>query len=364
MVQLSLNRRVRRSPFSDKVEAAGVSAYTVYNHMRLPTVFRSLTEDYAHLKQAVQLWDVSAERQVEIKGADAEKLVQMSTPRDLSRMADDQCYYIPTVNAAGKMTNDPVLNKIGADRFWVSLADSDLLLYYQGLAAGLKLDVEISEPNIHPLAIQGPKANELVERLFGAEYAATKFFRHKTVRIGQTDMILARSGWSVQGGFELYFDATEDAGTFWDRAMEAGRDLDIHAGCPNGIERIEGGLLSFGSDMTFGDTPYEAGLGKYCHDTPACLGHAALQSATIPERQIRAIEIAGDNLPACDRTWPLKDADGGYAGQITSAAQSPDFKCGVAIGMVEADYLAAGSELTVETSTGPRACTVRDKFWI
>ena len=159
--------RLRRTPFSRRVEAAGVQGYTVYNRMLLPSVFRSLEEDYAHLKSAVQVWDVACERQVEIVGPDARRLVQMTTPRDLSKMADDQCYYIPMVDTRGAMLNDPVLNKLAADRFWVSLADGDMLYYYMGLASGLGLDVRVFEPDVSPLAIQGPRADELVRRVFG-----------------------------------------------------------------------------------------------------------------------------------------------------------------------------------------------------
>ena len=82
MALISPSRRLRRTPFSDGVEAAGVKAYTVYNHMLLPTVFRSVEEDYHHLKQAVQVWDVACERQVELRGPDAGRLMQLLTPRD------------------------------------------------------------------------------------------------------------------------------------------------------------------------------------------------------------------------------------------------------------------------------------------
>ena len=154
---LSCSIRLRRTPFSRRVEAAGVKAYTVYNHMLVPTVFRSVEEDYAHLKSAVQVWDVSCERQVEIAGPDARRLVQITTPRDLANMAEDQCYYLPIVDERGAMLNDPVLIKLAEDRYWVSLADTDMLFYYKGLANGFGLDVKVLEPDASPLAIQGPK---------------------------------------------------------------------------------------------------------------------------------------------------------------------------------------------------------------
>ncbi|SVE50228.1 uncharacterized protein METZ01_LOCUS503082, partial [marine metagenome] len=173
--------RVRRTPFSRRVEEAGVRAYSVYNHMLIPQSFRSPEEDCAHLKQAVQVWDVSCERQVEIKGPDALELMQMTTPRNLSGMADDQCYYVPMVDAQGQMLNDPVAIRLAEDRYWLSLADSDMLYYCKGLAIGRGLNVEVFEPDISPLAVQGPQADELIGRVFGPEIVATRFFRHKTI---------------------------------------------------------------------------------------------------------------------------------------------------------------------------------------
>ena len=363
---LSCSNRTRRTPFSRRVEAAGVKAYTTYNHMLLPTVFETVEEDYAHLKSAVQIWDVSCERQVEIVGPDARKLVAMTTPRDLGRMTDDRCYYIPMVDDQGAMLNDPVLIKLSNDRYWVSLADTDMLYYYKGLATGFGLNVSVFEPDVSPLGIQGPRANELVRNAFGQEIVDTKFFRHKTINFRGKDMIIARSGWSRQGGFEIYLDGSQYGEALWDLLFDAGKDLDVHAGCPNGIERIEGGLLSFGNDVSMDHTPFEAGLGKYCQlDTAAdCLGHAALLKAQHPARQIRPVEIDGPAVPGVQHLWPLKSKDDAPAGNISSAMWSPDFKTNVAIAMVNKDYCDAGTQLLTEAADGTRNVTVKESFWI
>lgn len=357
--------RVRRTPFSFRVEAEGVSAYTVYNHMLLPTCFRSLEEDCRHLKSAVQLWDVSCERQVEITGPDAQRLVQMTTPRDLARMQDDQCFYIPMVDAGGRILNDPVLIRLGEDRFRVSLSDSDMLHYFKGLAAGFGLDAEVIEPDVSPLAIQGPKADDVVAAVFGDEAVALRFFRHMRVEVAGRGMVLARSGWSHQGGFELYLEGTENGEAVWDMVMEAGRAFDIRAGCPNTIERIEGGLLSYGSDMTSEHTPLEAGLGRYCAlDTDTgCLGRAALQAEREPARMVRPVEIHGDRVPPLRFRWTLEGPDGAFAGTVSSAIWSPDCGVNVAIAMIERDFLDADTPLRCATPDGPRDATVRDRFW-
>ena len=358
--------RLRRTPFSRRVEAAGATAYTVYNHMLLASFFRSVEEDYAHLKRAVQVWDVSCERQVEIVGPDASRLVQLTTPRDLSRMADDQCYYIPMVDEDGRMLNDPILIKLADDRYWVSIADTDMLYYFKGLANGFGLNAKAFEPDVSPLAIQGPKADKLVARVFGQEIVDTKFFRYKTINFQGKDMIIARSGWSHQGGFELYLDGSEYGEPLWDLLFESGKDLDVRAGGPNLIERIEAGLLSYGNDITIDTTPFEAGLGKYCNLDAAtgCLGHEALLTQKDPRRQIRSISIDGPPVPTITSYWPLKDHEGNGAGHISSATWSPDFRTNVAIGMVHRAYWTPGTQLIVETEDGEQPALVRDSFWI
>ena len=343
--------RIRRTPFSSRVERAGVKAYTVYNHMLLPQVFESIEEDYAHLKRSVQLWDVAAERQVEVVGPDASRLVQMTTPRDITGMANDQCVYIPMVDERGRMLNDPVAIKRDSNRYWLSLADTDMLYYCKGLAAGFGLDVEVFEPDVSPLAVQGPKADQLIARVFGEEVAATRFFRYQTVLVEGHEMVIARSGWSHQGGFEIYLDGSDYGEALWDLLFDAGQDLDIRAGCPNTIERIEAGLLSFGSDMTIEHTPFEMGLGKYCDlDTAtSCLGHKALLENQKPARQVRPLTIVGAALPPIDYRWNLTNSDGESVGYVSSVAWSPDFVENVAIGMVSQTHWDAGTALEVQT---------------
>jgi dimethylsulfoniopropionate demethylase len=358
--------RVRRTPFSRRVEEAGVKAYSVYNHMLIPQVFRSVEDDYAHLKRAVQVWDVACERQVEINGPDALKLVQMTTPRDISRMATDQCFYIPMVDEHGGMLNDPVAVKLGQDRYWLSISDSDMLYYCKGLAAGFALDVRVFEPDVSPLAIQGPYADRLVARVFGEEIVNTRFFRYKSITFEGQEMVIARSGWSHQGGFEIYVDGAQHGEALWDVLFTAGRDLDVRAGCPNLIERIEAGLLSMGSDIMTEHTPFEVGLGKYCdlETAQTCLGHAALCLKRDPKRQIRAVAIEGPPVPSINERWPMTTLKDQPAGYISSATWSPDFDTNVAIGMLEQSCWQPGSRLVAKTPVGERAALVKENFWI
>ncbi len=366
MAMISPSRRLRRTPFSEGVEAAGVKAYTIYNRMLLPTVFRSVEEDYRHLKDAVQLWDVAVERQVEVRGPDAGKLIQMLTPRDLRGMLPGQCYYMPVVDETGGMLNDPVVVKLSEDRWWISIADSDLLLWVKGVAYGYRLDVLVDEPDISPLAVQGPKADDLMARVFGESVRDVRFFRFGWFEFQGRSLVVARSGYSKQGGFEIYVEGADIGMPLWNALMEAGKDLDVHAGCPNNIERIEGGLLSYGNDMTDDNTPHECGLGRFCNTATAigCIGRDALLRVSMegPVQQIRPIAINAKALPSCDRAWPLM-AGSRRVGQVTSAAISLDHGEGVAIGMVRMTHWDAGTPLHLETPEGSFDAEVREQFW-
>ncbi|NQV99480.1 MAG: dimethylsulfoniopropionate demethylase [Rhodospirillales bacterium] len=364
---LSISRRTRQTPFSRRVTASGVKAYTVYNHMLLPTVFESIEADYHHLKTQVQIWDVACERQIEVRGPDAARLVQMLTPRDLGDMDTGQCYYTPMVDETGGMLNDPLTLKRAEDRYWISVADSDLLLWIKGLAYGLRLDVAVTEPDVSPLAIQGPKAEELVARVFGPAVRDIRFFRYALLPFEGQQLVVARSGYSKQGGFEIYVDGSDLGEPLWDALMIAGRDLEVRAGGPNLIERIEAGLLSYGNDMTRENTPHECGLGRFCQTRSAigCVGRDALLRVATegPVRQIRSIDIAGDALAPCAELWPVF-AGASQIGHISSVAWSPDFTTNVALGMIARSHWQAGTAIEIATPDGMRAAVVREKSFI
>lgn len=366
MAVIAPSRRVRRTPFSAGVEAAGVMAYTVYNRMLLPATFRGVEEDYRHLKTAVQVWDVACERQVELRGPDAARLMQMLTPRDLRGMTAGQCYYVPIVDETGGMLNDPVAVKLAEDRWWISIADSDLLYWVKAIAHGWRLDVLVDEPDVSPLAIQGPKADDLMARVFGDGVRDLRFFRFGEFDFKGRGMVIARSGYSKQGGFEIYVEGTDQGMPLWHALMEAGADLDVHAGCPNLIERIEGGLLSYGNDMTDDNTPHECGLARFCntHTAIGCIGRDALLRVAKegPVQRICAVSVAGPPVPVCDRWWPVMAGER-PVGRISSAAWSPDYETNVSIGMIRMTHWDGGTALTVEAPDGAREAEVRSEFW-
>lgn len=357
---LNFSRRLRRTPYTASAEKAGVTGFSVVNHMLLPKAYaRSVEDDYWHLREHVQIWDVACQRQVQITGKDAARLVQWMTPRDISRAKVGDCLYVPITDETGGLINDPVLLKLAEDRFWLSVADSDLLLYAKGLALGRGLAVGITEPDVSPLAIQGPKAEALLAGLFGAHVRDIGFFKFGWIDFAGTRQLIARSGYSRQGGFEIYLNGGHLGAALWDAIWEAGQAFDIAPGCPNLIERIEGGLLSYGNEMTRENTPLEIGLEKFCSldGSVDYLGQAALQRAVDVGvgRQIRGVLFDGGPCPTCAAPWPVLVGDR-QVGQITSAIWSPRLKRNVGLSLIDRAFWDPGKSVEVACADG----TLRD----
>ena len=358
---LAISRRTRSTPYTSRVEAAGVQSYTVYNHMLLPTSFRGVEVDYWHLRNAVQVWDVGCERQVELRGRDAARLAQLLTVRDLRKLTVGRCAYAPVLDDDGHILNDPIVLRLAEDQFWFSVADTDVVLWAGGIARGMGLDVQVHEPDVWPLALQGPRADDVAALIFGEAVRAIKFFGFARLPFEGRELVVARSGWSAQGGFEFYVDDAEVGGRLYDALMTAGEPFDIGPGCPNLIERIEAGLLSVGNDVTREDTALEAGLDRYCALTAPIeaigLGALRCQAASGVTRRLCGLTIDGDPVPALRAPWPVH-ADTGPVGSVTSATWSPRLHGNVALAMLAIEYTTEGIVLEIESPDGPRTARV------
>ena len=352
-------RRTRRSPFSDLVEAYGVTGWTTYNHMLLPVAFGDPVEQYHHLKRAVQVWDVAAERQVEVVGPDAEHLVQLMTCRNVTGMPTLQCRYAPLVDGEGMMLNDPLILRPDDERWWISIADTDVLLWALGLATGLGLSVTVSEPDVNPLAIQGPLADELAARVFGDGVRELGFFRAGRFTHDGHEHLVARCGWSGQGGFEVFVEGWERCGPLWTQLFAAGTDLEVRPGGPNASERIEAGLLSYGNDISIHDDPYQCGLGRYVDPDAACLGREALRVLSDPTRKLRGIVFEEGQLPPLVQHWAVQ-VDDAPVGYVTSAAMSPGWGSGIGIAMLDRSAWPVGTPVLVAAPDGKRRARVAD----
>jgi dimethylsulfoniopropionate demethylase len=329
--------------------------------MWLPTVFEGLREDYAHLKRYAQIWDVSVERQVEIKGPDAHKLACLISARDLSNAQVGRCYYAPICDQDGRMINDPVALRIADDQYWFSIADSDLLLWVQGLALGMGLDVAVCEPDVSPLAIQGPMAEDLMVDVFGETIRDIKFFRFTAFEFKGRMMNIARSGWSKQGGFEIYLDDSTLGEDLWDAIWAKGEPYNLRAGCPNLIERIESGLLSYGNDMNREDTPLEIGLEKFIKldREDDFIGKEALiaQREAGVTKRLMGIEMDGAEMTPVSMPEAVV-VDGVCVGNLTSAVYSPDYGGNIGFTMIDVAHAHDGAKVTVQSAQGERKGTI------
>ena len=346
---------MRKSPFFERTVAEGVSSFTIYNHMYMPMSFGDPLAEYRNLIEGVAMWDVGGERQVEIAGPDALRLVRYLTPRDIGDCPVGRGKYVPLCDHDGRLINDPVLLRLEEDRFWLSLADNDILLWVRAVAAEGGYDVNVFEPDASPLAIQGPYAEAVVADLLGDWVRDLKYFWFRETELDGIPMIVARSGWSKQGGFELYLQDGAKGGELWDRVREAGAPYGIKPGTPNAIERIESGLVSYGSDNLPDSTPYEVGLGQWMdiEREDDFIGKQALRSAADegPARLLVGVAFDGDPVSANQQPWPAT-VDGRSAGAVRVVCHSPRRPGNIGLALLDAEFAALGTGLEIEGEVG------------
>ena len=351
--KLNFSRRIRRTPFTASVEKYGVTGFSVVNHTLLPKSFQnSIEDDYLHLQKYAQIWDVGCQRQVEIKGRDALKLIELMTPRSISELNSKKCLYIPLTDENGGIINDPILIKISDEHYYLSVADSDVLLWARGLAIGLGLNVRIREPDVWPLAIQGPKAADVLAKVFGERIHSLKKFNFDYFPLDGSSQLIAKTGYSRIGGFEIYLSRPE-LGTFlWETILEAGKTVNIRPGSPNIIDRVEAGLLSYGNEMTVENTPLECNMDKFLdiYKEEDYIGKKVLlrQIKYGIKRRIKGIIYKGPRLPTITRPLQVFDTNKKtIVGNLTSGAFSPFFKSNIGLGMINEGYWDNNKEILV-----------------
>jgi len=341
MFAISPNSRIRKSPFYDATVRAGATSFTTYNHMLMPTGYGDAEAEYWRLIQGVSMWDVAVERQIELRGRNAARLAQILSPRDLSACDVDQGKYVALCNHAGTIINDPILLKLADDRFWLSIADCDILHWARAIAAERGLDVTVIEADVSPLAVQGPKADDVVAAIFGDWVRWLKHFRFRRTTIDGIPVAVARSGWSRQGGFELYLMDGSKGTALWDIVHEAGAPFDIGPGYPNPCERVESGLLSWGGDTDDATNPFEVRLGAYVDlDVPddvvgiPALRHIAERG---PGRHQLGVVLEGDRPSAPVLEWLDIHRDGTRIGAMTNGVWSRRMKANIGFALVSVE---------------------------
>jgi aminomethyltransferase len=357
--------QIRRSPYFDATVRWGARGFSVYNHMYIPRDYGDPEQNFWNLVNAAILCDVAAERQVEVTGPDAAEFVQFLTPRDLSKMAVGQCKYVLVTNADGGILNDPVLLRLADDRFWFSLSDSDILLWAQGVAVHSGMDVTIREPDVSPLQLQGPQSGHVMVELFGESISDLQYYWLREVELNGIPLVVSRTGWSSELGYELYLQDGSRGDELWEAIMAAGAPFGLQPGHTSSIRRIEGGMLSYHADADSSTNPFELGLDRLVSlDTDAdFIGKAALRRIRdegVTRRQVGLV-IDGPRFRGPNTSfWPVT-REGEPVGRVTSAVHSPRLEQNIALAMVSVESAELGTEVEVVTDSGPTRATVVER---
>ena len=357
--------QIRKSPYFDATVRWGAQAFSVYNHMYIPRDFGDPEQNFWNLVDQAILCDVAVERQVEITGPDAAKFTQMLTCRDLSKMAVGQCKYILITNADGGIFNDPILLRLAENHFWVSLADSDILLWAQGVAVHSGLDVQIKEPDVSPLQLQGPNSGLIMQALFGDSIADLKYYWLRELELEGIPLVVSRTGWSSELGYELYLRDGSKGDQLWELIMAAGASHGLKPGHTSSIRRIEGGMLSYHADADSNTNPFELGLDRLVNlDMEAeFIGKAALRKIKQEGAMRKQVGLILDCAPLTGPNttfWSIQQ-DGATIGKVTSAVYSPRLKQNIALAMVATDAAILGAEVEVSTKTGAVKATMVER---
>ena len=357
--------QIRKSPYFDSTVKWGATGFSVYNHMYIPRDFGDPEQNFWNLIEKSILCDVAVERQVEITGPDAYKFTQLLTPRDLSNISIGQCKYVLITNNEGGILNDPVLLRLAENHFWLSLADSDVLLWAQGVAVNSGLNVNISEPDVSPLQLQGPTSKDIMVKLFGESIKDLKYYWFKEFDLDGIPLIVSRTGWSSEFGYELVLRDGSKGNDLYEKIMNAGKEHGLQPGHTSSIRRIEGGMLSYHADADIHTNPFELGFDRLVSldNDIEFIGKAALKKIKaegIKRKQI-GLEINCEPLSGPNTTfWPIKK-NNNEIGKVTSAVYSPRLKKNIALAMVNIKNSQIGTDLEVETNKGKFTAKIVEK---
>ena len=363
--KFSFGTQVRKSPFSDAALRWGAQGFSVYNHMYIPRDFGDPVQNFWNLVNEAILCDVAVERQVEITGPDAARFTQYLCCRDISKCQVGQCKYVLITDGDGGIINDPILLRLGENHFWLSIADSDVLLWAKGVAVNSGMDVQIGEPDVSPLQLQGPKSREIMRAAFGDEPADLKYYWFTEFDWEGIPLVISRTGWSSELGYEIFLRDGAAGDRLWEYLMEIGQPMGLQPGHTSSIRRIEGAMLSYQADATIRNNPFELGMDRLVDlDMEAdFVSKAALNR--IKEQGVKQLlvgiefdgpPIAGSN----DENWGIS-RDGSAIGYVTSAVYSPRLEKNIALAMLGSEHAVVGVQAKLNLPSGSRNCEVVPK---
>ena len=343
--------QIRRSPFFQSTIDWGARDFSIYNHMYIPRDFGNPEQNFWNLVNDAILCDVSVERQVEIKGPDATKFVQYLTPRDISKCDVGQCKYILLTDNNGGILNDPVLLRIEENHYWLSLADSDILLWAKGVLINSGMDVQLCEPDVSPLQLQGPKSREIMKKIFGEQIDEIGYYRFKKLKKFGIPLIISRTGWSSELGYEIFLCDGSKGSMLWEEIMKIGAPLGLKPGHTSTIRRVEGAMLSYHADINSNNNPYEVGLERLVDldkddDFIGKLALTNIKKNGTKNKQIGLVIECDPLQNPNNEFWDIIN-NNKKIGKVTSAVYSPRLEKNIALAIIESKYAKIGSRFKI-----------------
>ena len=365
---IGIGTRVRKSPYYESNLKYGVTGFTVYNKMYLPTAFSGPEKEYESLINDVTFGDFAAERQIEITGPDAYNFVRYIQPRNLEKCEIGFCKYILLTDKDGGIVNDACLLRLEENKFWISPGDGDVILWLQGIAINSGMDVNIVEPDVSPLQISGPKSGKLIRKLFDGKHDDLGYYKAAETSLEEIPMVIARTGWSGELSYELYLQDRNLGNKLFELVYEAAKEFNGRVIAPNTIRTIEGGILSYGGDFGREHNPYTIGMGRLVDvdQETDFIGKEALKK--IKENGLKeklvGLELDGEPIiKAPENFWPVHNENHQKVGRVSRAFYSPRLKKNIALAIVDIDFSSEGTDINVATPNGDLAAKVVKLPW-
>ena len=367
-LMIGIGTRIRKSPYYESNLKYGVTGFTVYNKMYLPTSFSSPEKEYESLINDVTFGDFAAERQIEINGPDAHKFVCYVQPRNLEKCVIGACKYILLTDTNGGIVNDACLLRLEENKFWISPGDGDVILWLQGIAINSGMDVSIHEPDVSPLQISGPKSGKLIQKLFDGEHDDLGYYKSKQTSLNGIPMVIARTGWSGELSYELYLQDRKLGNQLFELVNDAAEEFNGRVIAPNIIRTIEGGLLSYGGDFGREHNPYTIGLGRLVDldqeiDFIGKKALKAIKEKGLTEKLV-GIELEGNPIiKAPENFWEVNNLDNKKIGRVSRAFYSPRLKKNIGLAIVDINYADEETKFSVATPNGDLQSMVVSLPW-
>ena len=364
---IGIGSRIRKSPYYESDLKYGVTGFTVYNKMYLPTGFSGPEKEYHSLVNDVTFGDFAGERQIEINGPDAHDFVRYVQPRNLEKCEIGSCKYILLTDMNGGIVNDACLLRLEEEKFWISPGDGDVILWLQGIAINSGMNVHIHEPDVSPLQISGPKAGKLIQKLFNGEHDELGYYKAKQTSLKDIPMVIARTGWSGELSYELYLQDRKMGNKLFEIVYEAAQEFNGRVIAPNAIRSIEGGILSYGGDFGREHNPFTIGLGRLVNLDQEIdfIGKEALKA--IKEKglteKLVGVELEGDPIfKAPENFWSVK-SNNKKVGRLSRAFFSPRLKKNIGLAIIDIDFAEEGTTVSVASPNGDLTSTVVSLPW-